>query len=411
MSAVASAEKVSKKQVLQKHWSVTMNGPELLKHYAGTADSDFEILLVGPPADVCKHQAAWWIGQLEKAPSTGVLHLQMHVAFKSKVGFNGVKHFFDQSNFDGAHFEPVKDLDSHLAYVVKDESRVMGPYRSPGAPKPGGAVKGKRSDLEGAVNALKNGASIEKLWKEHSVTMVNNYRGLTQLALRTDPTPTRPDMHTICIYGKPRMGKSTLVAYLCKELSPDEEPFTKPIGKWFCGYTGQPVVVMEDFDSKGQACREIKNICDKTPCIVETKGGQVSLKNRVVVITANRDPRTWFPGEDAIDLAAVLERMLFFRVEEHLVENAGRRDGSFGLNAVGRSLLALIHRVVDTESKLGEGKAGYRGEAGLRAQDTVYGRYGDQIMALPRVVPAVVDVSDSSDDDMAGAGVKRPRLE
>jgi len=160
---------------------------------------------------------------------------------------------------------------------------------------------------------------------------------------------------------------------------------------------------MDDFDGRGQACREIKNICDKTPCIVETKGGQVNLRNQLVVITSNRDPRMWYgEKEEAIDASAVLERCLFFRVEECLVVNAGRRDG-FGLNETGEALRQLIRRAIAAEENEGEGASGFRGEAALKSQETRYGMYGAQIAPIARPPLLVVGAEENVDGTMDNA--------
>lgn len=415
--AVRNAEAiVAKKAMNQKHWAVTFNSPVDFVHHTGydrtalevgAAPGTYEITLVGPPVEVCKHQVSWWKGQLEKAPETGQEHIQMHVCFKSKVSFNGVKHWFDQSNFAGAHLEPVKDLSAHLAYVVKEESRLAGPYSSPGAPKDGEAVQGKRTDLEAVVQAAQGGATVETIWRDFPVVMVKHFRGMERLVQQIGTAPRRPEMITICFYGRPRTGKSTVMYKMAEELYPESPAFPKPIGKWFCGYHGQEVIVLDDFDSKGQACREIKNLCDKTPCIVETKGGQVHLRNKMVLITCNKDPRTWFPHEDPLDLEAVLERCLFFRVDELLVDNAGMAEG-FALNAAGEALCREVRAAIMRETIHGESSSGKRGISALVAQADRYVPYRDQIIVAP-ITPVVV--AGNAVQPAPNGRVQRPRAE
>lgn len=66
--------------------------------------------------------AVW---QVERAPTTGRLHLQMYAEFRSPVRPHAI-----QRHFPGAHVEESKgSYEQNKAYCTKEETRVEGPFR------------------------------------------------------------------------------------------------------------------------------------------------------------------------------------------------------------------------------------------------------------------------------------------
>jgi hypothetical protein len=71
--------------------------------------------------------------------------------------------------------------------------------------------------------------------------------------------------------------------------------FTKqPSTKWWDGYRGQEVVVIEEFTGK-IGVEHLLRWLDHYPVSVEIKGSEVPLKAKRFVITSNVDPRDWYP--------------------------------------------------------------------------------------------------------------------
>lgn len=81
-----------------------------------------------------------------------------------------------------------------------------------------------------------------------------------------------------------------------------------PRTKWWCGYTSQKHVVMDEFLGDIGIAHMLRWL-DRYPVSVETKGGAVPLAAETIWITSNLNPDDWYPDIDA-DTKAALRRRL-----------------------------------------------------------------------------------------------------
>jgi hypothetical protein len=178
--------------------------------------------------------------------------------------------------------------------------------------------QGKRSDLENAIDTLKQDG-MNKLVEEHPEVYVKYSTGLHKLLLMLNANPyEHHDVRGVWIWGPPGTGKSHTARLH------DPEAFLKQQNKWWDGYTGQKTVILDDFDKQG-AClgHYLKIWADKYACSGEFKGGTVHLHHRNFIITSNYHPaQIW--EEDAVLLAAI-ERRFKIRKKE-------RKEQSFDEN-------------------------------------------------------------------------------
>lgn len=297
-----------------KHWCLTINTLVEGTHYVR---EPFEIMF-NTDDDEWKDKAHWWVGQLEKAPETGHLHLQVHVCFTKDMRATQVKKWLAAVNCKNQHFEKCKSIEKSLIYVTKADTRELGPFRSANAPAAGAAIQGARSDLDGAIEIIKNGGGLAKVAEQMPEVFIRHHRGFEALAKEISRAPERPTMDTICLYGPPGTGKSTFARRIVEDILPGEVPFYKPIGPWWDGYSTQKAVILDDYDGKGQAMMDVKNMLDKTPCSMQIKGGYRHLHTELFVITSNSDPREWYKDAKTEDVDAVLRRMLIWRIGEPL---------------------------------------------------------------------------------------------
>lgn len=171
-----------------------------------------------------------------------------------------------------AHFEPTKgSIDQNIAYCSKD-----GDFTEKGT-KPMTQEKkgecGKRS-LEERWALAKEGR-FEELPPEQIKTYEYIYRKAQVLEDRTELT-------NIWVCGVSGCGKSRWVRDTYPEF------YSKPMSKWWDGYMGEDVVVLDDFDPKhGEFLGYFLKIwADHYVFNAEVKGGMMKARPKVVIVTS-----------------------------------------------------------------------------------------------------------------------------
>lgn len=94
------------------------------------------------------------------------------------------------------------------------------------------------------------------------------------------------------LWGDAGKGKSTFVKKMSEEYS-SNGLYAKNINKWWDGYQGEEVVVMDDpsLSKMRLLLDHVKNWADQSPSRVEFKGGQMWSRHKWFVITTNWNPR------------------------------------------------------------------------------------------------------------------------
>ena len=150
--------------------------------------------------DVNRMVASKEIGDEKQTP-----HLQGRVTFKRSYRMKALKKLHST-----AHWEITKCRQDSL-YCMKKESEVFINVDN--------RAQGKRTDLDLAIEDVKNGATIRDLWKNHSKAMVRYSKGIMELRrqLQEDGTtsnyeprwPLITDWKTSHIlWGAPGIGKT-----------------------------------------------------------------------------------------------------------------------------------------------------------------------------------------------------------
>lgn len=81
-----------------------------------------------------------------------------------------------------------------------------------------------------------------------------------------------------------------------------------PRTKFWCGYSGQEHVVIDEFRG-GIDISHVLRWLDRYPVLVEIKGGSQVLSARTLWITSNLSPRQWYPELDEPSVLALLRRL------------------------------------------------------------------------------------------------------
>lgn len=223
------------------------------------------------------------VGKKFKTP-----HMQGYLYFKTEKSFKQMKelhstcywakargdslHNFNYSSKDGNVYEEGKRPKSRREIGQAEQDRWENIYQL--------AIAGKWDEIP-------------------RKDMIRHYTRLQQLRVTFGTAPEPLD--TCCgvwIYGPPGTGKTTMAKKLgLTHLS--MEP-----SKWLAGYTGQEVLILEDFDkSHKDMAWYLKIWADKYPFLAQTKGSHQWARPKVVCVTSNFHPNEiWYEGKlrDAI---------------------------------------------------------------------------------------------------------------
>lgn len=229
----------------------------------------------------------------ETAPTTGQVHWQGFIQFKTKKRLSWIKKYISAA----AHFEPCAGTaQQNYDYCTKDGNIVLEHGDMVG--------KGQRTDLESLRTALKAGQSDLELFESNFATMIRYHRGITVYRALLDQSFKRPPP-TIYIYYSAASG--TGKSSTARLNFPNA--YVHPLGRneWWDGYDGEREVVFDEWRCQISYTR-ILQILDAGRCTVEVKGGSKILKASTFVFTTNKTPTLWY-SDGVADRSALLRRL------------------------------------------------------------------------------------------------------
>jgi len=218
---------------------------------------------------------------------SGTPHLQGFFTLKKKESIVGLR----KKGMD-CHLEATKGTSVQAAeYCKKDKDFVE--FGTPPTP-------GKRTDIEEACKAIKDGATLSDLAESHPVQIVKYGRGLAQLKLLLDRPYNHDGVRGIWYWGPPGTGKSR------KAREENPNAYLKNQNKWFDGYSANDVIILDDLDTNILG-HYLKIWADRYACTGETKGGTINLSHKKFIVTSNYSIESLWP-EDAEMQNAVKRR-------------------------------------------------------------------------------------------------------
>lgn len=231
----------------------------------------------------------------------GTPHLQAYVYFDNARHFDSVRKMFP-----GAHIEAAKgNAKQNDDYCSKD-----GDVERVGTmPK-----QGKRSDIDQVRDILAETGSMSQV-----VQQASSYQAckMAEMVLKYNEEP-RPygRRQVIWHYGATGVGKT----YEAYKAHPD---IFVPISfKWWDGYDGQKVVLLDDI--RGDYCKfhEILMLTGERPFRVETKGGSRQAIYDVIYITSPYHPNDlWQTVEDKSQLLDRISEIKHFSGESKRIKS------------------------------------------------------------------------------------------
>jgi len=253
------------------------------------------------PPTVLPRGLIYITGQLEIGGTTGFRHYQICFQTTNKVTMGGAK---ERIGCDSAHLEPSRS-EAARDYSNKTETRAPGtePFMVGTIP----VERNSKRDHARVLELAKKG----KFDEIDPGAYLQYFRAVHEIHRMATRPRRRDDLQVFVYWGMPGTGK-THRAWEETESYANEEIHVKQPNKWWDGYTGQPVVIMDDFGPgirDGPSIHLLKTWMDKYPVSAEVKGGSVNLVYTKLYITSNVNPKFWFPGAEEADVTALLRRI------------------------------------------------------------------------------------------------------
>lgn len=231
----------------------------------------------------------------------GTPHLQGYIYSTKKLSLRQLKKISPK-----AHWEQRKGTHQQAReYCIKD-----GDFFEQGTPpqKNGGDKLADRA----AMNKKLIEKPLTELVAEGEISILTiptlkKARNILKQELESFETK---DCRGIWIYGPPGTGKSHSA-----RTEYGESLFIKAQNKWFDGYEGQKVIVLDDLDTPVLG-HYLKIWADKWSCTGEVKGGTVPLVHETFIITSNYLPQELW-AEDQNMQNAILRR---FKIIKKLIK-------------------------------------------------------------------------------------------
>jgi len=202
----------------------------------------------------------------EHAPTTQRLHFQGYIHFKNGKTQKQTRKWF---GLDRISLFVAKGNDYQNQKYCSKENKIL----EVGAP----VKQGKRTDIETAIDIIKTTGKMKNVLDE-----VHNYQAArhAELYLKyNDKKEIREDLQVINYWGETNQGKTYRVYQ-------ENDDVFRPINfKWWDGYDGDEVVLLDDIRKDFCKFHELLNLLDKYPIRVEHKGGSRQLKAKKIYIT------------------------------------------------------------------------------------------------------------------------------
>lgn len=222
----------------------------------------------------------------EVAPTTGTPHLQGYIYFDNARTFASVRRQFPRARIAAAR----GDCEANRSYCSKGDD-----IFEHGTAPVGQAEKGRRGKE----------AAAER-W---SLAVAGDFKSLPPEGIKTyeyihakfgTPAQDLEEVSNLWIFGPTGCGKSRYVRDNFTTF------YSKGMNKWWDGYKGEEVVVLDDFDpSHGKFLGYFLKIwADRYVFNAEVKGGMLRIRPKRVIVTSQYLLSACFEENETIDAVA-----------------------------------------------------------------------------------------------------------
>ena len=276
---------------------------------------------------ICPGWCQYLVFQKEVCPTTQTPHIQGYLYFSQPKDWGHVSGYLrSQRSIGNLHLESARgSVDSNVEYCTKEDSRQAGDGAGPFeyGTRPGG--QGKRTDLDVCASDVLSGLSPAAVGMANPSVFVKYHKGLTALAsLLVEPRDFKTRVawfHGPTGTGKSHTARERGLAVIRDEYPGDlEDPVRRHVyykmggNKWWDGYLGHKVVIIDDFRPEMCSFDELLRLFDKYPFRVEFKGGSIDFVARYIFVTSPKSPREYFGvgSEDVEQLMRRIEEVVHF---------------------------------------------------------------------------------------------------
>jgi len=227
---------------------------------------------------------------------SGTPHLQGYAQLINKVAFGKLHKLFPR-----AHVEQTKGTPTEAAVYCKKDGKIeefgtlMTVESGGGAGHLGGKVGGEAEQARwrNVIKLAKEG-NLDEIAEQDPKAYLRMYSTLRLIAKDHLPkVDDLPNTTGFWIYGPSGVGKSRGVrtVFASKGLA----IYDKPLNKWWDGYQGEPVVLLDDFDPDHKVLKHyLKRWGDHYSFPAEIKGGSLRIRPSIVVVTSQYSiEQTW----------------------------------------------------------------------------------------------------------------------
>jgi len=242
----------------------------------------------------------YFLVSVEKAPTSGKIHLQGFVCLSKRTTLPTMKRLFS----DKAHWEVMRGtVGENYTYCTKEQTHLAGPWDFGTMP----AGKGSRSDLKGIYDMVKEKKSSLEMLETTDGKAARFEKQINYIRFvlnEKDSDRQSTGVRVIVLYGKTDIGKTYQAVnnYGAGDYHLQECPSHKDQRIWFNGYISQRKLILDDFSGDFVQFRYLLRLLDKYKLKVEYKGGFSWALWDTVVITTNVHPSQWYTGVDVSPL-------------------------------------------------------------------------------------------------------------
>lgn len=223
--------------------------------------------------------------QLERAPTTGKLHLQGYVQLTTPQRFSALHKL---PGFAHASFMTLNgSAEDNILYCSKVDSQVLKPVFFGTS-----TDQGKSAELVRVVDELAEvkPENWDQFVADNAFTFVHHYRGLEYVygsILATRRGRSRRELELVYIWGVSGVGKS----HLARDIDPHLYVVPPSLGvAWHDRYRGEETVLFDDFTGRNIPYADLLKYIDPWFQSVQVKGGYVVLCAKRVIFTSNFAP-------------------------------------------------------------------------------------------------------------------------